>query len=345
MPPPTRNRTAKLQSINLDEYQDGINNNTTSNKRIRSASSPSLSSPETNQPSKMPATATADKTMLDTIVALFGNQKKEISSELNCNVTSIKSEIGSMVEKIRVEFHAELDSVREKVTSLSESVDQRFAQINEQLETQKISDERHDDDYMRATRSNELKIVGVHYKMNEQPYEIFCCIASLIGHNITLAPTVIRIFKRQGTEQLPLKLLIVKFVASHLRDEFYNCYLSFLFNKRIITGDLIGTGERNDRVTIGENLTPLNHKIFKECMGLKRGGQLFQVFTWNGLTKVKINKTSRAVAIKSQRELDLFVVNNQPNINSNGNQMEMQGDQTDLADKSNTVNYTNTQNK
>lgn len=319
MPPP-KNRPLKSNQAVSEQILDNNNNKTSTNKRNRSASSPNLSSPETTQRSKMPATATDNEITLDKLISLFNNQKKEISSELNSNVNSIKDEIGAMVDKIKAEFRSEMDCMKGDVNALSESVDQRFAHINEQIAAHVFDEERLEDDYKRVSRANELKIVGVNYVANEKPQEIFQRIASLIGHNnnnTAILPTVIRIFKRQGGEQLPQKILIVKFIAPHLRDEFYSNYLSFLSGKNLLTGELIGTGGRDERITIGENLTPLNHKIFRECMNLKRSGNLFQVFTWDGITKVKTDKSSKSFAIKSQRELDLFMAKNLPNGNSN----------------------------
>lgn len=326
MPQLTKNCPTKTSNSNSDGLDKNNNKSSRKNKRNRTPVSPTQTSPELVQPSKMPANISTDNELLQTLSNLFNTQRNEIRNDLQNNVSSIQQEIKTMVDEFKIEFRAELNTVKENVCALSASVDQRFDQINDQLEVIRIDEEHKNEEYKRILRANELKIVGVIYYANENPLGIFNLIASIIGYNTSTSPqpTVIRVFKRQGTEHTPQKILIIKFVAAHLRDEFYSSYLHFLSNKQMITGDLIKLGSRSDKITIGENLTPLNHKIFKECMSLKRNGFVAQVFTWNGITKVKIDKSSRAVVIKSQRELDIFIVNNNFKMNSSLNNANYQ---------------------
>lgn len=103
----------------------------------------------------------------------------------------------------------------------------------------------------------------------------------------------------------PTPIIIVKFVANHIRDNFYSLYLNKIAaNKPIMTENL--NLPKGTRIIIGENLTLNNSKIFIEASKLKWDGKLCQVFTHEGLVHVKAIKTARATSIRSQRQLELW---------------------------------------
>lgn len=68
--------------------------------------------------------------------------------------------------------------------------------------------------------------------------------------------------------------------------------------------------EKGTRIIIGESLTQVNLKIWVEASRQKRAGKLVQVFTQDGLVHVKAVKTAKAMAIKSQRQLEIFIEKN-----------------------------------
>ena len=54
---------------------------------------------------------------------------------------------------------------------------------------------------------------------------------------------------------------------------------------------------------INENLTKFNKAIFDEAMVLRKARRLHQVFTNNGLVSIRTAPATRAIVIRSNREL------------------------------------------
>lgn len=65
------------------------------------------------------------------------------------------------------------------------------------------------------------------------------------------------------------------------------------------------------RVIISENLTPVNYKIFVSAMKLKSDNKLAKVTTRDGIVVVKKTSESIPKQIKSNRDLDVYVVENE----------------------------------
>lgn len=115
-----------------------------------------------------------------------------------------------------------------------------------------------------------------------------------------------------------MPIIIVKFVANHIRNELYRLYLNKIATKQPIMSENIGL-EKGTRIIVDENLTSKNHGIFVEAGKYKKQGNLCQVFTHDGLVQVKAVKGKKPATIRSIRELDMFVQANptmpQPAVN------------------------------
>lgn len=120
-------------------------------------------------------------------------------------------------------------------------------------------------------------------------------------------PTLMRIFKRDHTTNIntPTQIIIVKFIANHIRSDFYNRYLKKIAGNNPIKSENINFPE-GKQIMISENLTVKNSGIFVAASKLKREKKLSSVFTHNGLVHVKANKTDKACTIHSQRQLEVY---------------------------------------
>lgn len=284
-----------------------------SGKRHRNAlSSPSdQSSPESKHPSKMSVATTNTDTynpLLETIQQMLQDNYNKLSSVISSASESIKAEVGQRIDKLSAELRGDIDRIDKKVNDLSGSVDTRVESLSNEIKHCREHVNNADDDFIRVLRTSELKMIGLKHEMNENLDEILSKIAAILGFDFGgQQPTIVRVTKWVNSEQVPQTIVIIKFIATHLKEAFYKRYLDYLANKKQITLDLLGIGSAKDRLTIGENLTPHNQKLFAACMALKRDGKIAQVYTSNGLTNIKMKKGENAISIKTQRDLDMVI--------------------------------------
>lgn len=287
--------------------------NTASNKatekrnRIVLSSSSEHSSPESKQPNKMSITTDdSSNPLLETIKKMLNDNYSKLSSEINTASESIKADVGQRIDKLKAELRDDIEKIDKKVENLSGSVDVRMDLLSNEIKSCRNQVEGAEEDFLRAARMNELKLIGLNHRANENLEEIINKIADLLGVNFGgQTPTMVRATKWVKNEQIPQMIVIIKFLAPHLKESFYKKYMELLANKKQLTLDMLGMGSNKERLTIGENLTPQHQKIFAACMALKKDGKIAQVFTSNGLTHIKIKRGEHATALKTQRDLDL----------------------------------------
>lgn len=104
---------------------------------------------------------------------------------------------------------------------------------------------------------------------------------------------------------MQLPVIVIKFVAKHIRNQFYGLYLARVSQQPLLTEHV--NLAQGGRIFITENLTPLNQSIFNAAMNLKREKKLSKVNTSDGLVSIKVNTTDKMTTIKLLRELDLLI--------------------------------------
>lgn len=62
------------------------------------------------------------------------------------------------------------------------------------------------------------------------------------------------------------------------------------------------------RIIVSENLTAMNHKLFKDAMRMKFDEKLAKVYTKNGLVGLEKLNDSKPILIRSTHDLDLYTV-------------------------------------
>lgn len=222
----------------------------------------------------------------------------------------IKNEIKIIGEELKASFHYEITKLHERVDAIETNASSRLMDLKTDVDKCVNRLNNTDDNLARIGKLNELKINGIAHTNNENLHDIFCSIAKLIGYDITNPlniPDIARMHKRNNhnNDFLPLPSIIVKFVATHIRNTFYGLYLARATKEPILSEHI--NLPQGSTIRIGEMLTPQNQMIFTEAIKLKRDKKLSKVNTVDGLVRVKAGQTERFVTIRSQRELDTYV--------------------------------------
>lgn len=271
------------------------------------------SSPESTPPPKIPTitsmTTENQPLTLEAIRALLTEQTSLIT-------TSLRSEMKTLGDEIKSEFQMKISQINEKIDANQENVQQQINSLKSNVAQCMEQATGTDDDMQRLLKLNELKINGIAYNNNENLCQIFTEIANLVQfnlNNVNNMPMLTRIFKydTKTKSSSPTPIIIVKFVAKHIRNDFYRLYLNKIAAKQPIMTENIGL-PKGSRIIVGENLTTKNFEIFVEAGKKKKEGKLCQVFTQDGLVHVKAVKNAKAKSVRSVRELELFIHANPP---------------------------------
>lgn len=313
MPPPNKNRKKpKTNTLNAAQI-DAVNKQIiAADKRQRNtlSSSSEYSSPDFTHSDKMSAQAVDTfNPLLDTIKKMMHDMYTNLKTDINEASESVKQELGTRMDNMSTELRGDINRVDKKVEALSVSVDSRINSISNEIKLCRDQLDGAEDDFLRGIRTSELKLIGLKYTVNENLNAMLNKIAAIIGVQFkSQTPTILRTSKWVNNEQIPQNVILIKFLAPHLKEEFYKSYLTHLRKKSQLTLDLLGIGSKNERLAIGENLTPHHQKLFATCMTLKKEGKIAQVFTYNGITNIKLKQGEKATPIKIQRDLDMFLV-------------------------------------
>lgn len=299
------NERRQLRSSSASRLLDQHHN--TENKSLKITKkrkkSESQISPSTSPVAKKPTHSKMSTVTLEAIQQLLHQQTESIKND-------IQVEMKAMSEDLKASFHSELIKLNERVDAIESNVSSQLLNLKSDIDKCVNRLDVADDDFARITKLNELKITGIAHSHSENLPEIFCSIAKIIGYDTTNPsnmPEIARMQKRnqQTNDFVQLPLIIMKFVAPHIRNKFYGLYLSKAPKEPILTEHL--NLPQGSTVRIGEVLTPNNQLIFVEAIKLKRDKKILKVNTADGLVRVKSGQTERFVTIKSKRELELYV--------------------------------------
>lgn len=276
---------------------------TAAKKRDRNA----LSSPEADVPPSKTAAIMPNEVSIESIRTLLQEQTKAIDMNM-------KTQMDKMSEEIRAEMQTKLNELHEKIDTNQKSMQSQIDKLKNNVDKCMEQASGTDDDMQRMAKLNELKIRGIEHTNQENLNNIFTDIAKLLQFNLSNVnnvPSITRLFKWDNSSKTskPTPYVIVKFVANHIRNEFYSLYMKKIAAKEPIMSEQINLPQ-GTRIIISENLTQINSSIFVAAASLKKQNKLVQVFTQNGLVHVKANKSVKATAIRSQRQLELFTAAN-----------------------------------
>lgn len=245
------------------------------------------------------------KSQLDAHTAAVQN---EIKMQLDTHASSVQGEIKSLGDQLKSEISCQIDDVNNKIDSLQQNVSGQLISVQKNVDSCVERMNTGEDDVRRFAKLNELKIKGIPYKPDENLKLLFQSISQIVGYNIddpNRVPELFRIQKKNAavTEPIPLPIIIVKFVAKHIRDDFYSLYLARVKKNPLKTEEL--QLAQGGRVIISENLTATNQQLFTQAMKMKYEKKLAKVYTKDGLVYVKITSETKPNQIRFLRDLDL----------------------------------------
>lgn len=257
--------------------------NKTEKKRSRTASN--SSSPESNQLMKKVAMGIDEPLSQSTLENLFKSQTENLKA-------FITNEIKSHCDALSANLGEKIDSINKRVDQIEANVNNQITALNQRVDSCIQHNVQNDDDIIRLTKLNELKISGIDYEKSGDLKQIFGSIANLIGFDSSIevnVPSLYRIYKKPNTDRAsnPLNIIIMRFIYKHIRDEFYSKYLDKISNNNSITTTAIGLLGDNKPIRVTENLTTSNARIFGAALSAKRRGKLSKVMTHNGIVHAK----------------------------------------------------------
>lgn len=155
--------------------------------------------------------------------------------------------------------------------------------------------------------ASELRIDGIPYYDQENPYMIFCTMCSSL--NIE-TPNVRAIYRLRNGKKSAAPTILVKLFSPYDK----NYLLKSVSNYRRRNKDLLRlfllNFDANDPFYINENLSQTNYQIFNKALKLKRENRLVSVFTVRGIVHVMKEEADQPLRIEFINELnELFLVN------------------------------------
>lgn len=300
-------RSCSIEIHSIPSERPTPNTKTTSKRKSAQLAANSPASPESNNAKKQ---ATEMAVTFDAIQKLFEQHnatiidtiKSTVHSELNAFSEQLKTDINNKI----TELNSKIDDVKANFSGQSEQLATIQSTVNNCIERININE----DDCIRIAKLNELKIRGVPHKDGENLQAIFSAIAEQVGFDVAQPNNVpelnrVRISSNRDNISPAPPTIFVKFVAQHIRDNFYSLYINSVKAKPLKT-EHIGM-EQGGRIYFGEVLTPKNQRLFINAMKMKKENKLAKVYTKNGLVMVKKSADSRPTTIRTLRELDVFI--------------------------------------
>lgn len=144
---------------------------------------------------------------------------------------TLNQSMKTMGDELKMSFLDEIKKLHERVDSIEVNVSDQISCLRTDVDTCINRLNSNDDDLVRISKLNELRINGIAHTNNENVHDIFCAIANHIGYDIsspTSIPDIMRMQKRNNQTNyfIPLPSMIMKFVATHIRNTFYGLYLA-----------------------------------------------------------------------------------------------------------------------
>lgn len=293
--------------------------NKSEKKRGRTGSN--SSSPESNQLMKKVAMGIDEPLSQSTLENLFKSQTENLKA-------FITNEIKSHCDALSANLGEKIDSINKRVDQIEANVNNQITALNQRVDSCIQHNLQNDDDIIRLTKLNELKISGIDYEKSGDLKQIFGSIAGVIGFDSSTelnVPSLYRIYKKPNTGRAPnpsnpLNIIIMRFISKHIRDEFYSKYLEKIANNNPITTTTIGLQGDDKPIRITENLTTSNARIFGAAIAAKKRGKLSKVMTQNGIVYAKSTLNEKKSALRSNRDLDILLAHVEQMENESTNQ-------------------------
>lgn len=290
MPPVTRRKESTKRGDKSDKSANETSS-TTHTKRNRSPQQLDHNLPKRSKTIKLTSK------QMDEFKQLLGEVTKEIGERIDSSNTSLSTKFDNLATHVC----NEVTSLKSSVDNFKAEVACELGTVNTTLANQNIRIENTEDDIDRLKRINDLRLTGILPTENENLFQIVERFAIAIGYSSfgQIAVSFERIPVRDRiTGQLTHSNTIMLHFAI-LRDKqiFYSHYLY----KAPINAETLNI-PNNGKVILCENLTIKNRKIFGAAQRLRREKKIAQVFTEDGIVRIRF--------IKGKNEASFVVRNN-----------------------------------
>lgn len=233
------------------------------------------------------------------------SMKSDIENKIDSSQSSIEEKISDLSTSVNAEVHELKNSINDLRSTFNTDIDAIKIHIKDHKHRLDINE----DDINRLKLSADLRMNGIPYSQNENVVELFHKIAKIIGYDSTImtnVPLIKRIPVRNKTTGNMVESSIISFHFSSIQHKqlFYSMYL----NKMPLKPESIGLSNEL-KIIIGESLTRTNAQLFKFAQNLKKEKKIAQVFTADGLVKVRIAKgpNERTHTIRHHTQLEILV--------------------------------------
>lgn len=261
--------------------------------------------PDSVQPSseKKQKTYKMSSNDLEAIKSLMCELKTDIYSKISESQSSIESKLNEATSKTNAEVNELKGSLNELKSKLVNDIDT----IKEQLKSHSLRFDNTTDDLNRIKYIADLRMTGLPYSQNENLMDKFMIIATALKYDTTVSvnvPLIERVPMRNKVTNtmIPSHTIILHFATQAHKQMFYSRYIEQIPLKLDVFA--LPNGKR---ITIGENLTRTNANVFKYAQSLKKENRVAQVFTQDGLVKIKFTKGQRAHTIRHTTQLDQLI--------------------------------------
>lgn len=298
------------------------------------------SSDSNDEPNSLPSIRTNKHksrkmaTEFDDIKKLIATSMSTISGQIKSSQASLESKFSDLASNLNTEVNA----LKATVDELRSQVSDDMVNVNGQLSNHEQRILNTEDDIQRLQRSLDLRVVGFPTKENENLLELFESIAHEIGfasHSASTTPSIERMLVRSRTtgQMISSGTIMIHFAMLKHKQMFYSHYL----NKMPLNPVKFGLPTMN-RIVIGENLTTKNAKIFKHAQIMKKDKKIAQVFTEDGIVKIRLKKGKQEPThvVRDVTDIELLIMRNEQNSSlSNVAHAHTQPQQPSTADSSN----------
>lgn len=250
---------------------------------------------------------------LNELKKFIADNSNALENGIKESQTSLQKSLETKFDCLASKFNEEVIAIKNTVNDFKAEVASEISEIKSQVShnTKNVENnlEKTNDAIQRMQRSHILRLVGFKYKENENLSLYVTKVANEIGFvSLTqnIASTIERIpYKDRKTETVSQSnTILIHFNEPRQKELFYSQYL-----KKMPLNPLnLGLPESN-RIVIGEFLTGRNAAIFKRAQEMKKDKKLAQVYTSNGLVRVRLlkGKTETTHTICDKAMLDILI--------------------------------------
>lgn len=273
------------------------------------------SSDSNDEPNSLPSIRTNKHksrkmaTEFDDIKKLIATSMSTISGQIKSSQASLESKFSDLAANLNTEVNA----LKATVDELKSQVSDDMVNVNTQLSHHEQRILNTEDDIQRLQRSLDLRVVGFPTKENENLLELFESIAHEIGfasHSASTTPSIERILVKSRTtgQMISSGTIMIHFAMLKHKQTFYSHYL----NKMPLNPVKFGLPTMN-RIVIGENLTTKNSKIFKHAQSMKKEKKIAQVFTEDGIIKIRLKKGKQEPThvVRDVTDIEMLIMRNE----------------------------------